>query len=148
MATRDLQNYKVFVSEIQQLLETARRQAARSVNAILTATYWEVGRRIIEYNQKGEVRAKHGESLLENLAQDLTKKFWRGFSRQNIQQMREFYLAYSPHQICQTPSGKSNLSVRPHVTDTFGSAIHFPLSWSHYVRLLSLKNENAHLAEP
>ncbi|HTA94598.1 MAG TPA: DUF1016 N-terminal domain-containing protein, partial [Verrucomicrobiae bacterium] len=62
------------------LLAEARRQSARSVNAILTATYWEIGRRIVEFVQQGEARAEYGDEVLERLSGDLKKKFGRGFS--------------------------------------------------------------------
>ena len=101
--------YMDFAGDIAALLDEARRQAAQSVNAILTATYWEIGRRIVEFEQKGEQRAEYGEEVLIRLAQDLTAKFKRGFSRQNLQQMRQFYLVYSLENICQTLSGKSEV---------------------------------------
>ena len=95
--------YGRLVSGISGLLAQARRSAARSVNALLTATYWEIGRRIVEYEQRGRPRAEYGERLLIRLAIDLTSKLGRGFSRANLQQMRLFYSGW---QICQTPSGK------------------------------------------
>ena len=102
--------YGGLVSAIADLLEKARRGAARAVNSILTATYWEIGRRIVEFEQGGEARAEYGEQLLRRLAEDLTTRFGRGFSRSNLQQMRLFYLGW---QICQTPSGKLEGRVRP-----------------------------------
>ena len=126
--------YHSLINEISSLLESARRTSARAVNAFLTVTYWEIGRRIVQFEQKGKARAAYGEKLLENLSCDLTDKFGRGFSRQNLQQMREFFLRYPP-RIRQTLSGKSETVSRKSQT--------FPLPWSHYVRLLSLKNSNA-----
>ena len=81
--------YSAVHSEIVLLLDAARRSAARSVNALMTATYWEIGRRIVEFEQGGKDRAGYGEALIERLADDLTKRFGRGFSRQNLQQMRK-----------------------------------------------------------
>ena len=72
--------------------------AVRSVNAAMTAAYWMIGQRIVE---------AYGAALLARLAADLTQRFGRGFSRHNIQQMRQFYLSFRMDQICQTPSGKS-----------------------------------------
>jgi hypothetical protein len=72
----------------------------------MTATYWEVGRRIVEFEQAGEQRAEYGEGLLRRLARDLSKRAGRGFSRQNLQNMRQFYLAAPADKICQTLSGK------------------------------------------
>ena len=99
-------DYGKLLSSVSGLLEEARRVAARSVNAVLTATYWEVGRRVVEFEQGGARRAEYGARLLQHLAGDLTARFGRGFSRQNLQQMRYFYLSYPPEKICQTVSGK------------------------------------------
>ena len=127
--------YSALHSEIILLLDAARRAVVRSVNAIMTATYWEIGRRIVESDQGGQDRAAYGEALIAQLADDLTKRFGRGFSRQNLQQMRSFYLAWPIGAICQTVSGKSS--------DLSNIAATFPLAWSAYVRLLSVKNEAA-----
>ena len=94
--------YGRLVSDISGLLEQARREAARSVNAILTATYWEIGRRIVEHEQGGKARAEYGESLLTLLAKDLTNAHGRGFSKSNLFLMRAFFLRW---EIFQTPSG-------------------------------------------
>src|SRR4029078_3413307 len=108
--------------------------------------YWHVGRRIVEHEQQGEERAEYGEKLLERLAKDLTGRFGKGFSRQTLQSMRSFYLAYSTLSICQTPSGKSApLQIRQKASGKSESSmevlsIKFPLPWSHYVRLLSVKD--------
>jgi predicted nuclease of restriction endonuclease-like (RecB) superfamily len=146
-------------TDIVALLENARRAAARSVNALMTASYWEIGRRIVEFEQGGEDRAAYGEALIQRLALDLTNRFGRGFSRQNIWQMRAFYLAWPLEQICQTASGISSqitqtLSVQssstPIIQTTSGQspslatlAEAFPLPWSAYVRLLSVKKPEA-----
>ena len=95
--------YGRLVSTISRLLEQARRSAARSVNALLATTYWEIGRRIVEFEQGGKARAGYGEELLERLSRDLTAKHGRGFSRQGLQKMRAFYLGW---EICPTQSGK------------------------------------------
>jgi predicted nuclease of restriction endonuclease-like (RecB) superfamily len=98
-------NYTEWSVGIAALLEEARRQSARSVNAILTATYWEIGRRIVEFVQQGESRAEYGDEALERLSGDLTKKFGRGYGKSVLFQMRGFYLAHT--DIFQTLSGKS-----------------------------------------
>jgi len=61
----------------------------------MTATYWEVGRRIVENEQKGEKRAEYGEAVMKRIAAELTARFGRGFSLSNVKQMRKFHLAYS-----------------------------------------------------
>jgi hypothetical protein len=77
-------NYHNIRAEIVELLKAARSTAARNVNSIMTATYWEIGRRIVEQELKGEARANYGEQLLELLAKDLTKQFGRGFGDINL----------------------------------------------------------------
>ena len=77
------------LSDVSELLETARVQAARAVNAVMTATYWEIGRRIVEHEQSGKDRADYGVRLLEQLACDLTARFGRGFGRENLRSMRQ-----------------------------------------------------------
>ena len=127
--------YSAVHSEIVQLLDAARRTAARSVNAVMTATYWEIGRRIVALDQGGQDRAAYGEALIERLSADLTLRFGRGFSRQNLWQMRAFHLAWPDAKILQSVSGES--------VDLNGLAKTFPLPWSAYVRLLSVKNDAA-----
>jgi predicted nuclease of restriction endonuclease-like (RecB) superfamily len=155
------QEYQAVSAAIAALLEAARRQAARMVNAILTATYWEVGRQIVAFEQKGQPRAGYGEALLKRLAQDLTARFGRGFGEVNLSQMRRFFLGWPPTEILQTlseksidaqrlglsltgsetaPSGITDGAIRAYLT-TLAQA--FPLSWSHYVRLLSTKSPEA-----
>ena len=149
--------YSDLVGGIAGLLEEARRTSARAVNALLTATYWEIGRRIIEYEQGGKARAEYGASLLETLAADLTARFGRGFSRQNLQQMRQFYSAYPPEANCQTVSGNSHTTTGASIPQTLSGssapgaerdsltqlAASFPLPWSAYVRLLTVKDAQA-----
>lgn len=66
------------------LLDTTRRAAAHSVNALMTAAYWEIGRSIVEFEQAGQDRAAaYGEALIERLSADLSGRFGQGFSRQN-----------------------------------------------------------------
>lgn len=100
--------YDFLIGDISILLETARRNSAKAINSILTFTYWKIGRRIVEFEYKGKERAEYyGDKLLENLSKDLQKKFGRGFSRQNIQIMKQFYEIYNYEKICQTPYSKS-----------------------------------------
>ena len=101
----DLAGYSTALIEIVELLEAARRTSARSVNTIITATYWEIGRRIVEIEQKGQSRADYGKQVVEQLAIDLTARLGRGFGRRNLFQMRSFYLTYS--DIVQTLSAQS-----------------------------------------
>lgn len=147
--------------DIVALLETARRAAARSINALMTASYWEIGRRIVEFEQGGRERAEYGQQLLKRLSADLTARFGRGFGVVNLQQMRNFYLCWPSEQIYQTVSDKSLPTGIPQTPSTQSFprpicqtlsgqlpdlatvAACFPLPWSAYVRLLSVKTDLA-----
>lgn len=122
-------------NDIVGLLQAARAASARSVNALMTATYWEIGHRIVEFEQQGQERAEYGEALIKQLAEDLSRQFGRGFGAVNLSQMRRFYLEWPTQKIFQTPSEKS--PALPEI------ASKFPLPWSAYVRLLSVKNSDA-----
>jgi hypothetical protein len=91
--------YVDLVGGIADVLDVARRNSARAVNAIMTATYWEIGRRIVEYEQQGKARAQYGQALLKKLAADLSARFGRGFGVDNLQRFRLFYLAYRAEEI-------------------------------------------------
>jgi len=134
--------------DIVALLEAARRAAARSVNALMTASYWEIGRRIVEFEQGGKGRADYGIDLIKRLGIDLSQRFGRGFGWRNLAQMRSFYLVWPADQNLQTLSAKSSgtaILQTPSATspDLATLAQAFPLPWSAYVRLLSVKNEHA-----
>jgi predicted nuclease of restriction endonuclease-like (RecB) superfamily len=150
-------HYDSILKDIFKVVDAARRSAARSINSIMTAAYWLIGRRILESEQKGLERADYGEELLKRLSRDLMSRYGRGFAKSNLYQMRAFYLAYQ--DIFQTLSGKCNesaplealpnfqtlsgISEKSGFKDVQSLASRFPLPWSAYVRLLSVKNENA-----
>ncbi|HUH02039.1 MAG TPA: DUF1016 N-terminal domain-containing protein [Kofleriaceae bacterium] len=90
-ASAALASYEDLFANVAQVIEEARRAAALSVNVVMTATYWLVGRRIVEQEQGGKAKAGYGEALLERLSADLTGQFGRGFSERNLEQMRAFY---------------------------------------------------------
>src|SRR6202011_1183692 len=92
---------------IVEMLKAARSATARNVNSIMTAVYWDIGRRIVESEQAGEVRANYGDELIKQLANDLSAQFGRGFGVVNLSQMRRFFLTWPTRRIFQTPSEKS-----------------------------------------
>ncbi|MGN6319123.1 PDDEXK nuclease domain-containing protein [Trinickia sp.] len=139
----DNPDYGAVHGDIIALLETARRTAARSVNALMTATYWKIGRRIVEFEQGGAGRASYGQALLKRLSADLSAQFGRGFGTDNLEQMRLFYLAYPPDQISETLSRKLPPKIAREKSETLSRTLSleqlatvFPLSWSHYVHLI------------
>jgi len=105
-------SYAVLVDSIGELLAAARHSAARTVNALMTATYWEIGRRIVEFEQRGKKRAGYGQALLKRLASDLTARFGREFGVDNLELFRAFYLTDPPRQISETLSRKSESPIR------------------------------------
>ena len=143
--------YRGLVGGIEALLEQARRASARAVNAVMTATYWEIGRRIVEYEQGGKARADYGKSLLKQLAEDLTSRFGRGVGVDNLQRFRLFYTYYPPSVISAAAQARGKKYATPLRISRARSeeplldqrAVSFPLSWTAYVRLLAVKNEDA-----
>ena len=145
------QNYNSLFSDIELLLQSSKRTSARAVNIILTVTYWKIGRRIVEYEQQGSDRAEYGKRLLANLSNDLTSSCCKGFSVDNLESMRLFYLAFDKRIISETMSRKSQKE--PKISATLSrnfeisiSEDRFPLSWSHYVMLTRrVKDEQARI---
>ena len=86
--------YRGLLESVASLLEEARKAAARTVNSIITVTYWEIGRRIVEHEQQGKAKPGYGDQVIQRLSSDLTARLGRGFSRRNVFQMRQFYLLY------------------------------------------------------
>lgn len=153
--SNSIEGYDSIVSDLVDLVESARRVSARAVNSIMTATYWEIGRRIVESEQRGKRRAEYGEALLKNLAFDLTAKFGRGFSLANLKNIRKFYLIWPEgDSIGQTASDQSASRPIDLSSDKKGQTVsglsrlrelagRFPLPWSHYVRLFAVSNNEA-----
>src|SRR6266508_321332 len=144
-------SYPALVKDLSGLLVAARRASARVVNTLMTTTYWEMGRRIVEHEQSGAKRAAYGKELMQRLSRDLTQSFGRGFGVDNLELFRAFYLTYPPAQIGQTVSGKSESPIRKleegvrtgpksealiRESRLAGVAGRFPLPWTHYVHLL------------
>ncbi|MBA3066426.1 DUF1016 family protein [bacterium] len=128
--------YSSVLKNILEIINDARRYSAKSINAVMTATYWEIGRRIVELEQAGKKRAEYGKGLINKLSADLTTKFRRGFGVDNLQRMRLFYTYFQGDLIYATLSRKSILNIQDAVK-------YFPLPWSAYVALLSVKNDSA-----
>jgi hypothetical protein len=139
----DPDGYSDIHRDIIALLEAARRAAARSVNALMTASYWEIGRRIVEFEQGGQERADYGKALLKRLSADLSAQFGRGFGVDSLESMRLFYLSYPPQGISESTirksesieTGEKSESAIRISADGQGTRT-FPLSWTHYIRLM------------
>ena len=142
MEQKDLQaesvlEYESVLADVAGVLETARHAAARSVNSVMTTAYWEIGRRLVEVEQAGQARADYGVRLLKRLSADLTVRFGRGFSVDNLEKMRLFYqkwpASYTLSTKSETPSRISSEAL----------TLNFSLPWSHYTRLLTVHSDDA-----
>ena len=80
-----------FYESVKEILQTAKNSAYRQVNFIMVEAYWNIGKQIVEEEQSGEDRAKYGSYLIKELSTKLTDDFGKGFSKQNLWNMRQFY---------------------------------------------------------
>jgi predicted nuclease of restriction endonuclease-like (RecB) superfamily len=108
-----------FYQDIKDLLQSARNKVYQTINITMTQTYYEIGKRIVEEEQSGETRAEYGKALLKNLSNELIKEFGKGYSEQNLKNMRQFFLTYQKRQTVSSE---------------------FKLSWSHYIFLTRIEN--------
>ena len=127
-------------SSIKDILETSRRNVFRNINSIMVRTYWNIGRIIVEEEQKGKDRASYGEYLIKEISNRLTRDFGKGFDQRNIWFMRKFYLSFKNMNAVSSESEKIH-SVRGESLK--GDALRHQLSWTHYRLLLKVENENA-----
>jgi len=136
------------VKEIWDLVQSARRTAAQNVNTLQVVTNFEIGRRIVEYEQKGLRRAGYGERVLKELSLRLTEEIGRGFSERNLKYIRRFYLEYheTVPQIAQTVSGQlpAKTTTETPIGQTLSAQFTptFTLSWSHYLILMTIDNRD------
>jgi predicted nuclease of restriction endonuclease-like (RecB) superfamily len=152
------------LTEVRQLIQSARRGVSTVVDTFQVMTNFEIGRRIVEHEQKGAKRAAYGAELLKELSTRLSEEFGRGFSKSNLAAMRAFYLQWAERvpifqtasgklpaqEIFQTLSGKSASSeiaqtasgqlVPTPIRQTPSGKSPFTLSWSHYVVLMTIKD--------
>lgn len=142
------ENYSSFLTELVSIIDQGRTMAARYVNTALVATYWLMGRRIVEYEQKGKERAEYGEELLVKLAADLSSRFGKGFSLRNLRNMRSFYAMFPIRQTLSVESKKNRkgqtLSAELSISQTVSGISEtltrkFSLSWSHYCLLMRME---------
>lgn len=126
---------RILYSQIRDILHKARNKAYRSVNFIMVEAYWNVGRLIVEEEQKGQKRAAYGEAVLADLSDRLINEFGKGFDITNLRKMRQFYLMFSKRDAVRLESAEPQKrdSLRPE------------LSWTHYRLLLRVENKEARI---
>lgn len=143
-----------WVQQAVKLVHAAREQVLKHTNSLMVLTYFHLGKLIVEQEQKGKAKAVYGEEIIKQLSATLTKQFGKGFSGDNLENMRSFYLFYKHKtgrsKISETLSRKSlnnkkpmDTSIKKNITSYSSQASLtniFPLSWSHYVTLIRIKN--------
>lgn len=125
----DLTNKNELYSKIADLLKIAKQKVVRAVNQTMVYTYYEIGRMIVEDEQQGKERAEYGKQVLKELSKRLLTEFGKGFSVQNLENMRKFYLLYAN-------SEKSQSLIR--ISEKNNSM----LSWTHYLVLIRIENDD------
>ncbi len=152
-------NYSSLLDRIADILVEARIKVVREINKAQVLAYWEIGREIIEFEQKGKSRGEYGEYLIERLSKDMAPKFGKGVSATNLKMMRLFYQTFpirqtlsdesAQKQKIQAPSEKSEIvSRKPSIQQTASGKFQISrtlsdefepvLSWSHYCELLKV----------
>ena len=109
-------NEEVVINEVKTLIEESKHKIVSYVNTTLLFTYWNIGKKIIEY-QGGKEKAKYGDKFIERLSQELTKEYGKGFTLSNLKRMRQFYLCFKK-----------------------SATLSHQLSWSHYILIITVKN--------
>jgi predicted nuclease of restriction endonuclease-like (RecB) superfamily len=124
-------------NKVIQIVELARMQVITAVNLAMVHSYFEIGKMIVEEEQEGKDRAKYGKYVLKALSKRLTEQLGKGFSEQNLRNMRQFFLKFADRDISirQKPSGELEKS-----NSTFFNS--FNLGWSHYLVLMRIENIN------
>ena len=136
-----------FISDIKAIVYTAKQKAYQAADTYQVVSNWLVGRRIVEQEQHGQERAQYGKHIVELASETLTAEFGKGYSIVNIKSFRKFYLTFSDLLIGQTPSAQSENGL-PIKGQTVSAELELSkmlpsnLSWSHYERLMRIKNED------
>ena len=139
----------IFVNDLRTIVSAARDASYRMANSMQVAQNWLIGRRIVEQEQQGKIRAEYGKHVVELASQVLTKEFGHGFSETQIRNFRKFYLTFCGMQIQQTVPAefRSRLAsiqqTMPAESSDNGIAMPVQLSWSHYERLIRVADPEA-----
>ncbi len=114
-----------YINEVKEILKNARQKAYTAINSAMVKAYLEIGRRIVEEEQRGKERAEYGKEILQNLSKELTEEFGKGYSYRTLREIRQFYLMFSDFEKWRTVSAK--------------------LTWSHFQKVLRVSNEKARI---
>ena len=122
---QEMMEYQDVVIDIKQIIVSGQQYAYQAANKAMVLTYWQIGKRIVEQEQKGEERAEYGKALLDTLSAELTGEYGKSYSKRNLQYFRKFYFAFPDVQIVN-------------------ACVH-NLNWTHFRCLLRVTDENARL---
>ncbi len=134
---------KELFQSVKTLIQQAQQLIVRNVNTTMLVTYFEIGKMIVEDEQQGSKRAGYAKETIAQLSVDLTKEFGRGYSADNLERFRNFYLTYGKRISASVLRKSSTLASKEKSASVVRkSQIPFSLSWTHYVQLLKINNED------
>lgn len=130
----------------KSIIELSRQNIVRNINVTMLLAYFGIGKLIVEEEQNGKERAEYAKKTLKNLSKKLTKEFGRGFSVDNLQRFRIFYLTYCDRLIFENYASVMHISYEniknaSLVRNSNTQGFPFSLSWTHYILLMNIKNE-------
>lgn len=131
---------KILCQKAVDLIDRARNTAIREVNLVQLLTYYTLGKWIVEVQQGGSGRAKYGKRVLETLSDALNHVFGKGYSVSTLTNIRKFYEIYKNRISAPMVTDFSEPNPQPLVTK-FGNDVPFRLSWTHYLILMRIQNE-------
>ena len=138
-------DHKSLINQIRDIITNSRSIATRSINVLQVVSNYLIGKQIVEYEQGGSDRAQYGSEILSQLSEELSREFGRGYSQTNLKLMRQFFLTYRDNK-SQTPSDQlvecSNMLSANSLQVIQNLSGYFSLSWSHYVFLIAIKQED------
>lgn len=151
-------NDAALFDRVVKILEDARSHIVRTINSTMVSAYWLIGREIVEELQGGEKRAAYGKKIIQDLSERLSERYGKGFSVENLQLFRKFYLVYGEritipypvgtkldeHQIAYPVGTNSDIApISNPAADIAENRFHLDLSWSHYRALMRVESGEA-----
>ena len=144
-------NTDALFKKISVLIEESRKKVATAVNIAEVYTKYEIGRHIVEDEQFGKHKAEYGKQVIIKLSERLSAQFGAGWSEDTFSNCRKFYKTYSQTRSSQASPDKSKVYVHntnflnavSEIQNTLPHSHKFVLSWSHYLVLMRIKDENA-----
>ncbi|MEE0991106.1 MAG: PDDEXK nuclease domain-containing protein [Paludibacteraceae bacterium] len=140
MSNKTIQlNDETLIADLKGIVRAARQLAYSAVNYAQVKQNWHIGRRLVEQEQNGNIRAEYGKKIIEHASEELTKEFGKGFSPRSLWKFRQFYILFRESPILPTLSAEFNKEILP----TLSAESRKCLSWSHYERLMRITDSNA-----